>query len=35
MAEKFTSFNEFHQKVDTELILEHILHVNEERVIHC
>ena len=35
MAEKFTSFNKFHQKIDTELILEDILHVDEEWVIHC
>ena len=30
MAEKFTTFNKLHKEVDTELILEDILHIYEE-----
>ena len=33
MAEKLATFDEFHQEVDTELILENIFHVNKERMI--
>ena len=33
MAEKLTTLDEFHQEVDTELILENIFHVNQERMI--
>ena len=33
MAEKLATLDEFHQEVDTELILENIFHVNQERMI--
>ena len=34
MAEKFTSFYKFHQKVDTVLVLEDVLHINKEWMVH-
>lgn len=30
MSEKLTTFNKVHHKVDSEFILEHILHVDKE-----
>jgi hypothetical protein len=34
MSEEFTTFNEFHDKVDAEIVLEHILHVYDERMVY-
>ena len=34
MAEEFTTFDEFHQKVDTELILEDVFHINQEWMVY-
>ena len=34
MAEKLSTFDKFHQEIDTELILEDVLHVDQEGVVH-
>jgi hypothetical protein len=33
MAEKLTSLNEFHEEVDAMLVLEDVLHIDEEGVV--
>ena len=34
MSEKLAAFDEFHDKVDSEIVLEDILHVHDEGMIH-
>ena len=34
VAEKFAALDKLHQEVDTELILEDILHIDEERMVN-
>ena len=34
MAEKLTTFYEFHQKVDAVLVLKHIFHIDKEWMVH-
>ena len=34
MAEKLSTLYKLHQEIDAELCLKHILHVNQERVVH-
>lgn len=35
MSEEFTTLDKMHHKIDSELILEHIVHANEELVFDC
>ena len=34
VLQKLTSLHELHQKVDSEFVLENILHIDEKRVCH-
>lgn len=34
MSEKLATLDEFHDKVDSEIVLEDILHVHDEGMIH-
>ena len=34
VAEELAALDELHEEVDAELVLEHILHVHEERVVN-
>ena len=34
MSEKLAALDEFHDKVDSEIVLEDILHVHDEGMIH-
>ena len=35
MAEELPAFNEFHEEVDAELVLENIIHVDYKWMINC
>ena len=35
MAEEFSSFDKWHEEIDTVLILEHICHINQERMVNA
>lgn len=34
MAEKLPALDKLHQEIDTELVLEYVLHVHQEGVVH-
>ena len=34
MSEQFSTFDKLHKEVYSKLVLKHILHVNQERVIY-
>ena len=34
VAEELAALDELHEEVDAELVLEHVLHVHEERVVN-
>ena len=34
MAEKFSTFDKFHQKIDAVLVLKDILHIDKEWMVH-
>ena len=35
MAKEFSSFDKWHEEIDTVLILEHICHINQERMVNA
>lgn len=35
MSEQLSSFDEVHQEVDSEVVLENVFHVNQEGVVNC
>ena len=35
MAEELSSLDKWHEEIDTELVLEHIFHINQERMVYA